>query len=374
MKIKRVKGDMVIPIVVAAVAIFGVVAVYSASRYICEEDYGNGFYFALKQLVGFFGGLIAMFLTMHFDYKKYFKASKWLYLCGLLLLALVFVPGLGVRVYGAARWINLRLFTVQPSEIARLFLVIFLAAYFSKNPNRAKSFKGVLIPVLASLACAVLIMSEPNMSVTVCVAATVFVILFAAGVRLKTFLVLLVPVLALIPFLIISEPYRLKRLVAFLNPWASPKGEGYQLIQSLYGLGNGGFFGSGLFSSRQKYRFLPFSESDFILSVIGEELGFIGVIALLFVSLLLAYRGIKVAKGAPDMFGYLLAVGISSSFFIQVIVNALVVSGSVPPTGIPFPLVSLGNTSLLVNMAAFGILYNVSSQSASSSRSSLFAA
>ena len=129
-----------------------------------------------------------------------------------------------------------------------------------------------------------------------------------------------------------------------------------------------------MFSSRQKYRFLPFSESDFILSVIGEELGFIGVIALLFVSLLLAYRGIKVAKGAPDMFGYLLAVGISSSFFIQVIVNALVVSGSVPPTGIPFPLVSLGNTSLLVNMAAFGILYNVSSQSASSSRSSLFAA
>lgn len=374
MKIKRVKGDIVIPIVVAAVAIFGVVAVYSASRYICEEDYGNGFYFALKQLVGFFGGLIAMFLTMHFDYKKYFKVSKWLYLCGLLLLALVFVPGLGVRVYGAARWINLRLFTVQPSEIARLFLVIFLAAYFSENPNRAKSFKGVLIPVLSSLACAVLIMSEPNMSVTVCVAATVFVILFAAGVRLKTFLVLLVPVLALIPFLIISEPYRLKRLVAFLNPWASPKGEGYQLIQSLYGLGNGGFFGSGLFSSRQKYRFLPFSESDFILSVIGEELGFIGVIALLFVSLLLAYRGIKVAKGAPDMFGYLLAVGISSSFFIQVIVNALVVSGSVPPTGIPFPLVSLGNTSLIVNMAAFGILYNVSSQSASSSRSSLFAA
>ena len=181
-------------------------------------------------------------------------------------------------------------------------------------------------------------------------------------------------ILALIPFLIISEPYRLKRLVAFLNPWASPKGEGYQLIQSLYGLGNGGFFGSGLFSSRQKYRFLPFSESDFILSVIGEELGFIGVIALLFVSLLLAYRGIKAAKGAPDMFGYLLAVGRSSSFFIQVIVNALVVSGSVPPTGIPFPLVSSGNTSLLVNMAAFGILYNVSSQSASSSRSSLFAA
>ncbi len=374
MKIKREKGDIVIPIVVAAIASFGVVAVYSASRYICEEDYGNGFYFALKQLIGFFGGLIAMFLTMHFDYKKYFKVAKWLYLCGLLLLALVFVPGLGVRVYGAARWINLRLFTVQPSEIARLFLVIFLAAYFAENPKRAKSFKGVLIPVLSSLACAVLIMSEPNMSVTVCVAATVFVILFAAGVRLKTFLVLLVPVLALIPFLIISEPYRLKRLVAFLNPWASPKGEGYQLIQSLYGLGNGGFFGSGLFSSRQKYRFLPFSESDFILSVIGEELGFIGVIALLFVSLLLAYRGIKAAKGAPDMFGYLLAVGISSSFFIQVIVNALVVSGSVPPTGIPFPLVSSGNTSLLVNMAAFGILYNVSSQSAPSSRSSLFAA
>ena len=165
MKIKRVKGDIIIPIVVAAIALFGVVAVYSASRYVGEEDYGNGFYFALKQLVGFFGGLIAMFLTMHFDYKKYFKAAKWLYLCGLLLLALVFVPGLGVKVYGASRWINLRLFTIQPSEFARLFLVTFLAAYFAKKPESARSFKGVSVPLLAGGACAVLIMLEPNMSV-----------------------------------------------------------------------------------------------------------------------------------------------------------------------------------------------------------------
>lgn len=185
-------------------------------------------------------------------------------------------------------------------------------------------------------------------------------ILFLAGVKVKHFLLILIPCIALIPVLIVIEPYRLKRLTAFLNPWESPKGEGYQLLQSLYSLGSGGLFGVGLFNSRQKYRFLPFSESDFILSVIGEETGFFGTTLLFLITAFLIWRGIRAANRADDFFGYILAVGITSTYAVQVIVNALVVTGSIPPTGLPLPLISAGNTSILAFSAAFGVLYNIS--------------
>ena len=205
-----------------------------------------------------------------------------------------------------------------------------------------------------------LIMLEPNMSITVCVGALMLALLLASGVKMKHLLIIIVPLLVLAPLLIILEPYRLKRLLAFINPWASPKGEGYQLLQSLYGLGSGGWFGVGLFNSRQKYRFLPFSESDFILSIIGEEFGFVGT-AILFISFLfLGVRCFKVASKSKNVFAYITVVGITTIFLIQVCVNALVVTGSIPPTGLPLPLISSGNTSLVVFMSAFGIIYNVS--------------
>jgi cell division protein FtsW len=163
--------------------------------------------------------------------------------------------------------------------------------------------------------------------------------------------------------LIIAEPYRLSRLSAFLDPWENPRGEGYQLIQSLYALGNGGWFGTGLFRSRQKYRFLPFAESDFILSIIGEELGFVGVAMLFALSLLLVHKGIKTARRSNDFFSYLLAFGITLVYGIQTIINALVVSGAIPPTGLPLPLISSGNTALIITMASMGILYSISCQS-----------
>ena len=162
------------------------------------------------------------------------------------------------------------------------------------------------------------------------------------------------------PLLIIAEPYRLKRLSAFLNPFESPKGEGYQLLQSLYGLSDGGFFGVGLFNSRQKYRFLPFSESDFILSVIGEEIGFFGLIILFAVMLFVIFRGIKIAAKSNDYYGFIIAIGITAVYAVQVMVNALVVTGSIPPTGLPLPLISAGNTSLIIFMTFFGVLYNIS--------------
>ena len=200
------------------------------------------------------------------------------------------------------------------------------------------------------------------MSITMCVAFLMIGMLFLGGMKIRHFLIISIPALLAIPALIIAEPYRLSRLSAFLDPWESPRGEGYQLIQSLYALGNGGWFGVGLFNSRQKYRFLPFAESDFILSIIGEELGVIGVVLLFICCASLIFCGIRAAMRAQDFFSFLLAMGITLVYGIQTVVNALVVSGSIPPTGLPLPLISSGNTSLIITMASMGVLYSISAQ------------
>ena len=354
------KADIPLAVCVSVIAVFGVVAVYSASSYNAAQSYGSPFFFAAKQAEGVAIGLIAMFITAHVDYRKYARFSLVFLIVGLALLALVFVPGLSVEVYGAKRWIDLKLFTVQPSEISKFCLVVFIASYFAKKPERTRSFIGMLPALAAGGATCALIIVEPNMSVTVCVGAVTVVMIFAAGVGLKKLAAIGVPVAVAVPLLIIAEPYRLKRLSAFLDPWQSPQGEGYQLLQSLYGLGSGGLFGVGLFRSRQKFRFLPFSESDFILSVVGEEIGFFGLLLLFLLMFFVIIRGLKIASSSRDYFGYLLSVGITAVYAVQVVVNTLVVTGSIPPTGLPLPLVSAGNTSIIVFMAAFGALINVS--------------
>lgn len=355
------KGNMLLIILPLLLSVYGIVAVYSASSYIAENDYGNRYYFALKQAAGVFAGAAALLFTANYDYRKIRGKTVFMYIVGVVLLSLCFVPFLSVKVYGASRWINLGLFTIQPSEIAKFCYIFFLAGYFSAKPSRALSFKGIIIPLLCGIIVCALIVAEPNMSITVCVGLVMLSMLFLSGMKFHHFLIIFLPFALLVPVLIVAEPYRLKRLSAFLNPWESPKGEGYQLLQSLYGLASGGIFGVGLFNSRQKYRFLPFSESDFILSVIGEETGFFGTTVLFATMALLIYEGIKTALKSKDFFGYLLSSGITAMYAVQVIINALVVTGSIPPTGLPLPLISSGNTSIIVFLASFGVLYNISS-------------
>ncbi len=343
-------------------AAFGVVAIYSASSYVAKTQYGDEWYFVKKQVLGLVLGLAAMFLCGRVNPAR-LKGKKVRYIALILpmiLLALVFVPGLGKSNYGATRWIGIGGFTLQPSELAKYGFVLFAAAYMAEDMGRVRTFKGVLPVLLAGGGICVLIIIEPNMSVTMCVGLLMLSMLFLGGMKIKHFLLIFLPALLAVPVMIIAEPYRLSRLSAFLDPWESPKGEGYQLIQSLYALGNGGWFGTGLFNSRQKYRFLPFAESDFILSIIGEELGFIGILILFTVCALLIWRGIRVATRAEDFFSFLLAAGITLVYGIQTVINALVVSGSIPPTGLPLPLISSGNTSLIITMASMGILYAVS--------------
>lgn len=337
--------------------------VYSASRYNAGVEYGDEFYFVKKQLVGYALGAAGMFAAGVFDYRKLLRFAwiKWAALfVSLALLALVFVPGVGKSNYGATRWIGVGGVTFQPSELAKYGFVIFSAAWISSRPEKMKYFRGILPVLAAGGAVCALVILEPNMSVTVCVALVMLAMIFLSGTRLRNIAAVGLPLGAAVPAMIIAKPYRMLRLAAFLNPWSSPKDEGYQLIQSLYALGNGGLFGVGLFNSRQKYRFLTFAESDFILAIIGEELGFVGIAAVFIVSGIIIYKGIKIASACADMFGYLLATGITLVYAVQTAVNALVVSGSIPPTGLPLPFISSGNTSLIFSMTAMGLLYSVS--------------
>ena len=357
---KREWGIVALPILVVLVAAFGVLMVYSASYYAAEKQFGDAFYFMKKQLVGFILGIVAMLAAGFFPYRN-LKKLKWpALIVSLVLLAAVFVPGLGVENYGATRWIGLGPITIQPSEIAKFGFIIFAAAYASEKPERMKKFTGMLPVLAAGGGICLLIIAEPNMSVTMVVGILMVAMLFLSGVKIRHFLIILLPIALAVPVLIVMEPYRLQRLYAFLDPWSSPQGEGYQLIQSLYALGNGSWLGTGLFNSMQKYRYLPFAESDFILAVIGEEFGYIGIILLFLVFGAIIFCGIRTAARCKDMFGFLTASGITAVYAIQVVINALVVSGSIPPTGLPLPLISSGNTSLIITMAAMGVLYNIS--------------
>ncbi len=354
------KGDLFFLAAGLLLAGWGVVCVYAASSYNAEVQYGDEFYFFKKQLIGFVLGTAAMAGVSFVPYEKLKKIGIPALIVSLVLLALVFIPGVGRSNYGATRWIGIGPITIQPSELAKLGFVLFTAGYFAKDPARMRTLRGCLPVLGAGLGICVLIILEPNMSVTMCVGAIMIGMLFLAGASKKALAAVCVPVLLAVPALIIAEPYRLQRLSAFMDPWASPKEEGYQLIQSLYALSNGNLFGVGLFNSRQKYRFLPFAESDFILSVIAEETGFFGVLCMFALIAFIVWRGFRIAARCGNFYGFLLAGGITLAFAVQSALNALVVSGCIPPTGLPLPLVSAGNTSLIVTMAGMGIVYGIS--------------
>lgn len=342
-------------------SLFGLLMQYSASSYYAQNNFGDEFYYVKKQAIALVFALVVMY-GLKFINTQWLK--KWRYVIlgiSLVLLALVFVPKIGVENYGAKRWINLGFTTMQPSDVAKFALVIFIASCLDKKSML--SFKNMLPVLLATAAVCLLIMLEPNMSVTMCVGMTVVIMLLVGGCKLKHFMIMAIPVIAGVIVLILIEPYRVKRLMAFIDPWASPLGEGYQLIQSYYALGSGGLFGLGLFNSRQKYLFLTFSESDFILSVIGEELGFVGIVLLLCVFFIITVCGIKIAKKADNRFDCYLACGIIAVIAVQTLLNVAVISGSIPPTGIPLPFVSNGGTSLVCFMAGIGILENISAKS-----------
>lgn len=346
-------------VLVLFLCLFGMVMIYSASSYSSEKLYGDSFHFVKKQSFGFLLGIVMFIVGYKFDYHKFYKLRFYIFVLSLILLALVFVPGIGISANGARRWIGFGGLNLQSSEVAKFGFVIFSSCYLSKNYKKTKTFKGILPILMAGGSICLLVMLEPNMSVTMCIGMVMIIMLIIGGMSFKHFIILAIPALALVVLLILIEPYRLSRLMAFVNPWANPKEDGYQLIQSLYSLGAGGLFGVGLFNSRQKYLFLPFAESDFIFAIIGEELGFVGAVLILSVYILIIAIGIKISINATDRLGSYLSAGIVSVIAIQLLINIAVVTGSIPPTGIPMPFISAGGTSLSVFMGAIGILCNV---------------
>lgn len=357
------KFNYVLFLLMAIILSIGCLFVFSASFYSAEITYLDKFFFLKKQIFGIIVGLIGFIVFSFIDYHFLSKVKWIVYFLSVILLGLVFVPKIGVTNYGATRWINLGFITFQPSELAKFAFILVSADLLSKSEDKIKSFWGIVpILVFGGIFC-LLIILEPNMSITICMAMLIVCMLFLGGMKLKHFLLLLIPATIVVILLIVVEPYRLKRLIAFLDPFASKQDEGFQLVQSLLGIALGSVFGSGIFNSRQKYLFLPFSESDFIFSIIAEETGFVGSVCVLILFLLLFLTIIKIARTAKDKFGFLLSAGIGCLILIQVLLNIAVVTGLVPPTGLPLPFVSAGSTSIMIFMSMIGVVQNVHKQS-----------
>jgi cell division protein FtsW len=341
-------------------ALFGVVMVYSASAMLAQSEHHGSFYYVIKQAIWTAIGFIAMLVAMQFDYN-HLRDRRIVY--GLLLLTVFMLLAVFAfsPVNGARRWIKFHGFSLQPSEISKLSLSIFLAYFLEKNVGREREFWGTFIPCgLMTALLAALIVVEPDFGTSMMLAVTFVIVIYTAGARLSHLAMAAAPALALAAGLLIFVPWRMARLVTFLDPWADPQKSGFQVVQSLIAVGSGGPNGLGFAQGKQKMLFLPFAHSDFIFAVIGEELGLLGTLAVLLVFALFLWRGLRTSLLAPDRFGKLLSLGIVSGIVAQALFNMSVVLSLVPTKGIPLPFISYGGSSLVPTLAAVGILLNIS--------------
>jgi cell division protein FtsW len=339
----------------------GVIMVYSASAVLAFHEFGDSFYYLKRQLFFAVLGVVAMFFTMNVDYWVWKKYARIGLLVCFAMLIIVLIPGLGVVRGGARSWLGIGSFGIQPSEFMKIGMILFLAKLLSEHQAKITLFTKGLLPPLGIMGLAFgLIMLQPDLGTGVVLVGASLLIIYTAGARILHLSYLGMAGLAGFVGLIIAAPYRLERITYFLDPWQDPLGGGYQIIQSLYAIGPGGLVGLGLGMSRQKYSYLPEPQTDFIFSIIAEELGFIGGAVVLLLFIILVWRGMRTAITAPDTFGSLVAVGIIGMIAVQVIINIGVVIGMFPVTGITLPLISAGGSSLTLMLTSIGILLNIS--------------
>ena len=342
----------------------GIVMVYSASSRLATERYHNSFYFAQKQAVFALFGFFALMLFRYIPYQVYQRWVYWAMGASLLTLILVLIPGIGSRVGGASRWFRLGGVSFQPAEFSKLVLVIFLAYSMTKKQAVMKTLsQGYLFHVGVVLIFMALVLAEPDLGMAISILLLTGVLLFVGGVRLKHLLLSLVPLIPLAYFLVWRVPYRRLRVLSYLNPWGDPLGSGFHLIHSFYAFGAGGLTGQGLGESHQKLFYLPEPHTDFIFSIVGEELGFLGVSIVAALFLFFMVRCLLLALRKKDLFGIYLTVGITVMIGLQAFINMLVVMGLLPTKGLTLPFISYGGTSLLLNLICMGILMNISAQS-----------
>lgn len=361
MPTKRTTPDFILLIVTLTLLAVGLIMVYSASAVWADYKFGDSFFFAKRQTLFAGVGIVAMFFIMNVNYWTWRTFAKLILIVCFVLLVLVLIPGIGNVRNGSRSWIGVGAFSIQPSEFMKLAMIAFLAKFLSENQKLITSFKKGLVPSLGLVFIAfIMIMLQPDLGTGTVMVGTSVAMIFVAGARVSHFAAFGILGIAGFAGLVISAPYRMKRITSFMDPWSDPLGSGFQMIQSLYAIGPGGLFGLGLGESRQKFFYLPEPQTDFIFAILAEELGFIGGSFILLMFSLLLWRGIRIALGAPDLYGSFLAVGIIAMIAIQVMINVGVVTGLMPVTGITLPFLSYGGSSLTLMLMAVGVLLNIS--------------
>lgn len=355
------KMNLILLISVVIISLFGLLMIYSASYVWAEYKFNDPYKFLKTQ--GFFLiiGYVIMLIVANIDYRKYLKHSNLIFGICFILLILVLIPGIGTVRNGSRSWFGIGGFGIQPSEFTKLGLIIFTSKYLSKNSKELRNIKKGVLPILIVLFSVFgLIMLQPDFGTGVVIVMSIIVLLFVSGVKMGFFIKIGILGLIGIVVLIIVAPYRMERIVSFLNPWSDPLGSGFQIIQSLYAIGPGGLLGLGLGNSIQKHFYLPEPQTDFIFSIISEEFGFMGILIVASLFITIIYQGIKISIKCEDSFGKYLSFGITFSLAFQTLLNLMVVVGLIPVTGVTLPFLSYGGSSLLITLVSMGIVLNIS--------------
>ena len=355
------KFDFLLFITVIVLVLFGIVMIYSSSSIWAEYKFDDAFKYVKQQSLFAIVGISLMIIISKIDYKYYHNRARFILLSCLFLLVLVLIPGIGSIRNGSRSWFGVGSFGIQPSEFAKLGLIIFTSKYLSDHEKNIKSFKKGIFPILLVLFLFFgLIMLQPDLGTGLVIVVSIVALLFIAGVNMKFFYISFVIGLIGVIILIAIAPYRMDRITSFINPWSDPLGTGFQIIQSLYAIGPGGLLGMGFLNSRQKHFYLPEPQTDFIFSIISEEFGCLGVLIVSSLFVLLLYRGIKIALNANNLFSKYLAFGMVFQILFQTLMNLMVVVGLIPVTGVTLPFLSYGGSSLLITLISMGIILNIS--------------
>lgn len=338
----------------------GLIMVFSASPTMALR-LGDSYYYLKRHILYLLLGSLAGYFGMHLNLETLKKMSGVILLSSILLLLLVYIPGVGKKISGAVRWIDLAIFSFQPSELVKFTLILFLASALADQKDRIADFWKGLFPLLMLVGVvAAIIIKQPDLGTAVAIVISAFILFFAAGAKLWHLFLLSGAGFASALALSFSSAYRLRRITAYFNPWKDPQGVGFHIIQSLLAVGAGGLSGLGLGASKQKFFYLPQQFTDFIFAILCEELGFIGGVGVIVLFIIFALRGLRIATSAPDKFSYLLAVGLVSWLTFQALINIMVVVGLIPTTGIPLPFISYGGSATIVSLFSVGIILNIS--------------
>lgn len=359
-KLNARKIDYVLLAAIIILSLFGLLMVYSASNVVAKTRYNDSFYFLKRQLMFFIVGLILMFVIIKSSLKKLEKMISTIFLISFISLFVVLIPGIGIVRGGARSWIGFGGFSVQPSEFMKLSLTSLYAKYLADNYKDLKKLKNFIMVFFLAIVVFLVIMLQPDFGTGLVIVASAFFMILISGVPIKYFLVIIILGGLGITALIISAPYRVERILAFINPWEDPLGSGFQGIQSLFAITPGGLFGHGFNNSMQKHFFLPEPQNDFIFAIVVEEFGLIGGAIVLFFYFIIIYRGIRISLSVENNFFKFLSLGIVINLFVQVFINIGVVIGLLPVTGITLPLFSYGGSSLVLTMISLALLVSIS--------------